>query len=126
MEKMVDSEPVSVEACSDCGVEVREGSEYCYNCGHEIAKNSSNTGQVEREIGSTQTNDNGFQTKGPGAIKKDDATSRRTRRPIKARSNEPVQVVWERRNDTGVGFLIVSVIAGLLALLLIFIAYYLK
>jgi hypothetical protein len=75
---------------------------------------------------SLKSRENGFQTNGPGAIRKEANARRRSRRAIKSTVNEPVQVVWERRQDPGVGFLVVSLVAGLIALLLIFIAYYLK
>jgi hypothetical protein len=126
MESSIDSKVVTEVVCTDCGVEVREGSEYCYNCGHAIAKTVSDAPSENNEIDPTKTKENGFQTTGPGAIKKDANVRRRSRRPLKPSTSEPVQVVWERRQDPGIGFLIVSLIAGVVALLLIFIAYYLK
>jgi hypothetical protein len=126
METAVDSKDVREAVCSDCGVEVRDGSEYCYNCGCAVAKLRPDAGQEIGDNEPSQAAENGFQTNGPGAIKKESTGRRRSRTPVRATSNEPVQVVWERRQDSGVGFLVVSLVAGVIALLLILIAYYLK
>lgn len=103
-------------ACSECGVEVREGSEFCYNCGGKLAA-------VTRKVGErVPPNDNGFRAVAPGAVSK----GRERRRRPKPVFNEPIQVQWQRDEDPGIGFLIVSVVIGIIALLLIGIGFYLR
>jgi hypothetical protein len=102
--------------CPGCGVEARDGSEFCYNCGGKL---SADAGAVSSE---EPLSNNGFRAVGPGAVTK----GRERRRRPKPISNDPIQVRWQRDEDPGIRFLIVSVIMGLIALLLIGLGFYLR
>ena len=103
-------------SCAECGVEVREGSDFCYNCGGKL------TAEVSKAEGQEPLLDNGFRAIEPGAVSK----GRERRRRPKPVFNEPIQVRWQRDEDPGIRFLIVSVVIGIIALLLIGIGFYLR
>jgi hypothetical protein len=103
-------------ACSECGAEVREGSDFCYNCGGKLAIVTGKIGETE------PLKDNGFRAVAPGAVSK----GRERRRRPKPVFNEPIQVRWQRDEDPGIVFLIVSIVIGIIALLLIGVGLYLR
>lgn len=112
------SEVVSESTCTACGVEVRHGSLFCYNCG----------GSVGNEMAVLEATS--YSHNGPGMPAGNGASgsvsrNRRNRNSRRNRSNEPVQINWKRDEDPGVGFLVVAIVALLVALGLLAIAYYL-
>ena len=127
MEDTVKTEVISTAACPQCGVEIRIGSDYCFNCGNKLDAVKGNIDAVAVPDKPATVTENGFRSNGPGAIKRQRPS--RTRpgvRRLRSRPNEPVQVVWQMVEESGVRFLLWSLCAGLFATILIFLAYYLK
>ncbi|MEQ1921446.1 MAG: zinc ribbon domain-containing protein [Pyrinomonadaceae bacterium] len=105
------------EVCSQCGVDVRENTQFCYNCGAQVA-----TEPDERSA----TNDDA-----ETAVKPDDKASdekklsraaeeRRKARVSQRRSNE---YVWEPGGDFRLTFLVailITVVAGAVVFLTVF------
>jgi hypothetical protein len=114
------SEPVQLQEkpmalCPGCNVEVREGSEYCFNCGGKLDQTTEKNDESPRL-------DNGFRAVAPGALSK----GRGRRRRPKPLLNEPVHVRWQHDEDAGIGFLVLSLVLGLIAAVLVALGFYLR
>ena len=126
MENFAESSVVLPKACPGCKAEIRSGSEYCYNCGNKIGIVDGHASEVVRGSDKTSSSTNGSLQNGPGVNPGADQRRRPGTRSRRPRSSEPVQVVWKREEDVGLRFLVFTIGAAVLAILLIGIAYYLK
>ncbi|MFL6468067.1 MAG: hypothetical protein ACJ72Z_08940 [Pyrinomonadaceae bacterium] len=123
---MTETDVKLIGKCETCGVEVRGGSLFCYNCGGNVGN--------ENEILESSTS---FSHSGPGQPSTSNSSqngsstergqqTRTKKRPLRRRSSEPIQISWRPDENAGYGFLIFSVIAAFIVLVLIGIAFYLR
>ena len=125
MERSVKTEVAMLDTCPGCKAEVRNGSEYCYNCGNKLPLPD----KVMRNPPSVNvdgTPKNGSIVNGPGVNSQKVRTGTRGARMRRPHSAEPVQVVWRRKEDVEVSFLLLTAAAAFFAVLLIAVAYYLR
>lgn len=144
---------VENQICNACGVDVREGALFCYNCGGAIAseiiveeddkkdkvsdvwlrenivengKNDQNTEQSEEFITLEKTADKPIpkpdiqaeaKLKSAAAMRRKSATFQK----------KPVEIVWEEHeNAPNALFVVVALILSLFAVVIFFLAMYLK
>ena len=62
MENPIESKTSSTATCADCGVEVREGSDFCYNCGHAVTIQTNEPALRSASDLETRPTENGFRT----------------------------------------------------------------
>ena len=133
--------------CKSCSADVREASAFCYNCGESVSggrfdqirnhSNLSKTGQAENITEPVISNEKHVESEYTNA-KLQTATDAKAekitklesvpalRRRTKAFKRKPVEVVWVERGDSAIVFVIVSAALTLFALLLLFLAFYLR
>ena len=112
------SEVVLETICPKCGVEVRDGSLFCYNCGGSV-------GDEKAVLEATSYSHNGPGMPTANGASETGSRTRKSRTIPRRISTEPVQFTWKRDENPGFGFLIVAIVAALIAFGLLVIAYYL-
>lgn len=140
---------VENEFCNACDADVRLGALFCYNCGGAVAAEKTNAAFVNNNSAADsleeKTDKEGWEKK-PILIKEVSAAEESTNRKKttiqeqtkpksaaalrrKSKSFQPkiVEVVWEEHeNAPNIWFLSVSVVLTILAIVILFMAMYLK
>jgi hypothetical protein len=104
--------------CDLCGAEIREGSQFCYNCGHAVPAAASQEAEVPPPVVAEPPVRNNTRPPLRSA-----ASLRKQRR---AYNRQPVEVTWEPKTGTPVGFVVASLVLVFGALVLLLIALYLR
>ena len=105
--------------CDLCGAEIREGSQFCYNCGQAVSIAESGAPETPAPVVAEPPVSNN-ETRPP---LRSAASLRKQRR---AYNRQPVEVTWEPKDGTSVGFVVASLVLVIGALVLLLIALYLR
>jgi predicted amidophosphoribosyltransferase len=113
---MMSETTIEKVACQGCGADVRDESQFCYNCGEAVtAKTKDSHPVVEDEVP-----DAALAARPP---LRSAATLRKQKRAF---NRQPLEVSWEQRSDSPVGFVITTIVLVTAAFVLLFLALYLR
>lgn len=136
------------EVCRKCGADIREGSQFCYNCGRSLTSDPDAGEVVERSIDGLSEQpiakpiidptpetthrpdahaaEKGSKTARPPRKAEQLESAAAIKRRRRTASEKPVDVVWEQPARISKGFVVATVIFLLIALVIIYLAVYLK
>ena len=107
---------VEIAVCASCGADVRDESVFCYNCGKPVVGEAKITEAAPREREVVRT---------PGS-RPPLRTAASLRKERRASNRQPVEVSWEQRTGSPVAFVITTIVLVIGALVLLFLALYLR
>lgn len=119
---------VKIAVCDICGADVREGSVFCYNCGGSLTKAAEPEPippPAETIVARAEPTSNGLATKA-GEVPAKPKGQASDRRKVRAWNREPVEIVWEPRDDVSWIFVIASILFVIVALALVIAAVYVR
>lgn len=109
---------VTEAICDLCGAEIRDGSLFCYNCGTAVRATPP-----EETVSVAMPHEPSSKTRDERPPLRSAASLRKERRAF---NRQPIEVKWEPKAETSIGFIIVTVFLAVAALMLLLIAMYLR
>lgn len=123
---------VENRVCANCGVDVREGADFCYNCGKAVSPEAIS--QVSGEIEIHHSNGGATRPLTKQIASKDSApepgrklqSAAAIRRRSKSYISKPVEIEWVEPERASATFVTATIVLTVLAILLLFAAFYLR
>src|SRR5688500_13221354 len=104
--------------CKRCGVDIRDESLFCYNCGASVAAGDRADGDAVEE--------RHLPEKPPADARPPLRSAASLRKHRRAMNRQPVEISWEQPQGSPTMFFVATVVLTVGALILLFLALYLR